>query len=507
MGTNSILVQNEYEANRFAAKIMLLTVSFVVLVYLLDVIGIFVVPIRTMTIALSIATIFLLTPALLVNVMKLEGRWVKYVIVTSAVLMVSTISMFLNQHAVLLYIYAVAISSLYFSKKLSWFAVIFSVVLVSASQVAALYAGGVEDRNLTNLYDTIVHGAAPRAIQLFALSLIFIALAKRTRNMLENVMGAEEQKEILGRMVSITEKSMSVSNVLADSVRQLSELTGNTSNASQHIAQNAGQIASGSETTIRHVDNMAEVVLSMSHNLDRIAGENREIVGVSGQINKWADSNSHVIQIAAAKMQDIDQVAGESKRLITKLGDRSNEIGRIVEVITGISEQTNLLALNAAIESARAGELGKGFAVVAGEIRKLAEQSKKAAEEISKLIVEVLEGTRLAVDSMNNSTAMVSEGLVTVKEADESSRKISEAVKELDRLIQTVSSITASAAEDGHKLTSTVVDIRDINHNSLEDLKNIASASEEQLAAMQQVAASVQSIDRIAGELLAVVKK
>ncbi|MFZ5352298.1 MAG: methyl-accepting chemotaxis protein [Bacillota bacterium] len=507
MNRNSILIKNEYEANRFSAKIMLLTIIFVALVYVLDLIQIFTVPIDIMSIAMALDTLCLLTPALLVFLLKQQGRWVKYIIVTSAVLMVSITSTFLSFHAILLYVYAVAIASLYFSRKLSLFAVALSVVLISISQILGFYSGGVVDKNFASIYEVIVFGVGPRAIELIALSLIFIALSKRTADLLNNMMGAEEQKELLDRMMAITDKSTEVSNVLASSVRQLTSITESTSKTSEHIAANASQVADGSEITIRQVDAAADVVMQMSDKLDMIADQNKHIVNVSDKVSKLAEQNSIVIKNAADKMEVIDEVTGESRNIISRLSERSNEINSIVSVITGISEQTNLLALNAAIESARAGELGKGFAVVAGEVRKLAEQSKNAAEEIAKLISEVLDGTQGAVKAMNKSSSMVAEGLTIIREADTSYKTISDSIKAMGSSIIGISRFSSETAENGHKLTQIINDIKEINHRSIEDLQNIAAASEEQLASMQQVTSSVYTIDKIAGELLNLVNK
>ena len=118
MNSNSLLMRNEYESNRVAAKVMLTTIIFIVLVYILDVLNIFIVPIMTMTIAMAAAILMLVIPSIIVFVLKLDGWWVKYVIVSAAAIMVSFLSMFLSFHTVLMYIYAIAIASLYFSRRL-----------------------------------------------------------------------------------------------------------------------------------------------------------------------------------------------------------------------------------------------------------------------------------------------------------------------------------------------------------------------------------------------------
>ena len=228
MATDNILVKNEREANRVASKVMLVSIIFIVLVYVLDLLKIFIVPIPVMTVALSIATIFLLIPPFIVFVLKKDEWWVKYVTVTAAAMSVGVLAIYLSYHIVLMYIYAIAIASLYFSRRLSWYTVFISIIIMSASQILGLYSGGVDDKNLSKLYNMVVYGVIPRGIELVALSLIFILLSKRTRNMLQNVLSAEEQKSMMDRMASITNKSFEVSEVLAESVKQLSQITERT---------------------------------------------------------------------------------------------------------------------------------------------------------------------------------------------------------------------------------------------------------------------------------------
>ncbi|MBC7960801.1 MAG: methyl-accepting chemotaxis protein, partial [Vallitaleaceae bacterium] len=196
-----------------------------------------------------------------------------------------------------------------------------------------------------------------------------------------------------------------------------------------------------------------------------------------------------------------------SQKTIVNLGQRSQEIRSIVDVISSVSEQTNLLALNAAIESARAGELGKGFAVVAGEIRKLAEQSKEATLKIEKLVSEVLEGTQKAVTSMEKASETVHEGLAVMNEADTSSVNITKAIEGMSQKLHYVSGVTKESEKHSVHMSTIVSEIRVINSKNLEELQSIAAASNDQRSSMQQVAASVDSIDEMAAELITIVEK
>lgn len=138
MNENSILIKNEKQANKAVAKVMRITFILFTLVYILNVIGIFVVDMKIMTIAYVVATIFLWLPTLIVNVLKIDKPWVKYVLTISSVMFVTISTITLSYHVVLLYIYAIAIANLYFSQKLNIMITIFSVIGVSVGQWLAL---------------------------------------------------------------------------------------------------------------------------------------------------------------------------------------------------------------------------------------------------------------------------------------------------------------------------------------------------------------------------------
>lgn len=507
MGDNIILIKNEEEANRFTARVMLVTISFLLLVYILNVVGIFIAPKGPMTIACGVSAALLLFPTIVVFVFKCHGAWVKYAIVTASVFMVAVMNLLLSWHVILMFVYPIAISSLFFSRRLSWFAVIISLISFASSQIGSRFAGGIQDRNLTDFYATIVYGIAPRSIELLAISVIFIMLSKRTKKLLQNVVGAEEQKSTLDQIMALTDKSYEVSNVLATSVKTLSEVTGNAIKTNEKISHETGNIFDGSEKTFRYVDEASTIVSSVSSELNLISKDNNEISRVSGEAMQLTKNNSANMKDAADEMQRIDKVTKDSKAIITKLAEKSNEISGIAKVITSIAESTNLLSLNASIESARAGEQGKGFAVVAAQIRALAEQSQAAAGNIEKLIQTVLDDTLKAVNSMDMNATIVENGLALIHKADLSSEEVTKSIEKVNAMAQNTASLSTTVAADGEKINKAVEEINKLTSQNLEDLKSILDLSEGQLKAMNEVAASVESINTTSEELLQVVNQ
>ena len=184
--------------------------------------------------------------------------------------------------------------------------------------------------------------------------------------------------------------------------------------------------------------------------------------------------------------QDVTTAIGE-------LASKSEQIGAIVDTITGIAEQTNLLALNAAIEAARAGEQGRGFAVVAEEVRKLAEESEQAAHEISRLISAIQDETGKAVSVVEAGAQRTADGAAVVEQTREAFQTIGHAVDDMTARIEQI----AAAAE---QITASATGMQD-GMAEIEAVAEQSSASTEQVSASTETSASAQEIAASAHEL------
>jgi methyl-accepting chemotaxis protein len=202
-----------------------------------------------------------------------------------------------------------------------------------------------------------------------------------------NVMGTDE----IGRLgTALNTCADSVRSVLQSVAHGATTLAGSTteiSTAASQSADNAKNQASKTNQIAAASQEMAVTIGEVSHNADRAAAASRESAEIAQQ-------GGAVMQSATKTMETIAASTGSVSEKMASLARRSEEIGKVVGVIQEISEQTNLLALNAAIEAARAGEHGRGFAVVAGEVRRLAERTKNATEEIGGTIRSIQEETR-----------------------------------------------------------------------------------------------------------------
>lgn len=501
MRNTSLLARNEQEANRFAAKIMLWTIAIVAIVYLLNIMGIFIVPIPLMTIAMGAATLLLLVPAILVFALKLTAPWVKWVIITAAALMVTVMEVYLSWHVIIIFIYAVAIAGLYFSRALSWYALGISLVLQIVAQVLNLTSGGIADKNLVDLRDVLLYAAAPRALQMIAMSLIFIALANRTAALLGSVVGAEDQKVLLEKVLHLSKQAGNVSSTLEQSVRELDNITHTTQTQHSVVAQNIVQSAAGAESTLSLSKQVSSQVGEMAGILENIRLSNTEIMTSSQKVRELSEASNMQMEVASSEIEAIGHVTQEGKTVINRLDARSQEIGQIIEVITNISSQTNLLSLNAAIESARAGEHGKGFAVVADEVRKLADQSQRAAMNIATLVKEVQNDTKQAVETMDKSSETVERGIMAIARVGITFGTLASAGKDMHMHIQQVAHQVDEATSNSEELVQVAQQIESVNRSGMEQIQQISAATQEQMSAMGIMAESVRAIRDISSEL------
>ena len=193
MTEHKILIENEKQANHVAAKVMRITFLIFTFIYILDLIDIFVINLAIMTIAYIGSGILLLLPTLLIDVFKRNGTYIKYINVIVAAIFTTLLSITLTYHVVVIYVYPIAIASLYFSKQLNILATGLTVTGVSAGQLAAFYMDTLQDDNFQELHSVVIWGILPRALILIAIAAIFTMLSNRTANLLSILLLKEEQ--------------------------------------------------------------------------------------------------------------------------------------------------------------------------------------------------------------------------------------------------------------------------------------------------------------------------
>ncbi|WP_245867754.1 Methyl-accepting chemotaxis protein McpA [Sporomusa silvacetica DSM 10669] len=319
-------------------------------------------------------------------------------------------------------------------------------------------------------------------------------LAKSFEQMTQNV------RELIKQIHSNAEQLAASSEELTASAEQSAQ-------ASNQVAISMTEVAEGANAQLAAATETSAVVEEMSAGIEEIAANANLVSGQSEQAAGKAKDGGAAVNKAVSQMSQIENTVNTSAQVVAKLGERSKEIGQIVNTISGIAGQTNLLALNAAIEAARAGEQGRGFAVVADEVRKLAEQSEEAAKKIASLIGEIQTDTDIAVEAMNNGTREVKTGAEVVNAAGVSFGEIADLVTEVSDQVKQMSAAIQQMATGSQQIVSSVRNIDDLSKKSAGEAQSVSAATEEQLASMEEISTSSRELATLAQDLQAAVTK
>lgn len=294
---------------------------------------------------------------------------------------------------------------------------------------------------------------------------------------------------------------------LAASSEQLTASAEQSALAASQVATVINEVANGTGKQVNSINEAAAVVEYISTGIGQIAANAQTMGDTSAKTAYAAQEGGKMVAQAIRQIGNIEKTVTNSAMVVRKLGERSKEIGQIIDTISGIAGQTNLLALNAAIEAARAGEQGRGFAVVAEEVRKLAEQSESAAKQIAQLIGEIQSDTDQAVLAMDEGTHEVKVGTEVVNTAGHSFGEIAELVKQVSNQVGGISAAIQEMAGGSRQIVSAMREIDRISKAAASHTQTVSAATEEQSASMEEIAASSQALAKMAEELQVAIRQ
>ena len=288
---------------------------------------------------------------------------------------------------------------------------------------------------------------------------------------------------------------------VAASSEELTATAEQSALAVNQVAGSIAQVASGAASQVEAVNATTEVVKQMSASIQQVAAHSENVAAEAEKTSMAAKNGGKAIDDTTRQMATIEKSVMHAAQVVTSLGERSKEIGQIVDTISGIASQTNLLALNAAIEAARAGEQGRGFAVVAEEVRKLAEQSQTAAKHIATLIGEIQGDTEKAVTVMSDGTREVKRGSEVASTAGKAFGEIAMLIEGVTGQVEKISATIQQVAGGSEQIVSSIQKINDISSQTAEHTQTSSAAIEEQSASMEEIAASSESLAKMSEEL------
>ncbi len=288
---------------------------------------------------------------------------------------------------------------------------------------------------------------------------------------------------------------------VAASSEELTASTLQTTESINVVAKSMETMTSGTAEQDAMIKNLEVKIHNMYDKMDELSQTTLQMEKIAGDSASNAANGREKVDAAIAAMKYIAEQVSSSAKVIGELGKRSDEIGQIVETISGIAGQTNLLALNAAIEAARAGEHGRGFAVVSEEVRKLAEQSAEAATTISERIATIQQDTNSAVAAIELGNESVKDGTKSVAETGDALSGIGEQSTKLTANVEKSLADIGEVFVSNEEIFKAIEKVRELANRSSDTASSISAATQEQTATMHEIANASRTLAELANDM------
>ena len=309
----------------------------------------------------------------------------------------------------------------------------------------------------------------------------------------------EGLRELVSSVRDSAAQVASGSSQVADASDESAKISLNAASAIDEVTSTMHEMTINVHNMVKNTQVQASSVSETSASIDqmvtsiqRVADTAKVLLDISQRSREEVQSGISTMEKATEGLTRINRSISSSGEIIGALGQRADDIGKIVEVIDDLAEQTNLLALNATIEAARAGEHGLGFAVVADEVRKLAEKSAQSTKEIAELIASIQKEARKAVGNMEKSTGIVNEGITLGTDLNLALRKISTVVTEVYKFAQEIGAATNEQSHGSSQIARATTRLNEITHEINSAVEEQASGAQAVVKAMERMRELVQ---------------
>jgi methyl-accepting chemotaxis protein len=301
--------------------------------------------------------------------------------------------------------------------------------------------------------------------------------------------------------VSVTAGTLSAAS------QQMASTSEEAGRAVTEIASSTSEMAAGAERQVRSVESAKSFIETVASATTQAADTAQQASGAAEDARRVAREGTAAVRDATDAMAAARETSEQGTAAIRSLGVKNEQIGGILDTITGIAEQTNLLALNAAIEAARAGEQGRGFAVVADEVRKLAENSQTAAASIAGLIGDIQNETTRAITVVESGGKRTDEGAATVEQAREAFERIGHAVENVTTRVSDIAVSVEQIATSATRIQTDIDEVAAVSEQTSAATEEVSAAAEQTSASTQEISASAQELARTAETLTALVAR
>lgn len=329
------------------------------------------------------------------------------------------------------------------------------------------------------------------------------------------IVNSKDEIHSLAESFNTMKKSLQslIANVMSNveqttaAAEELTASTDEVATASQDVAKQLSMINDGAKSAAETGKESAIAVEETASSVQMIASSTQEVHGGAIEAQTVAKQGHQTLRTTFKQLKVIQESSTDTKEKIRKLSQQSEKIGNITKVITAITDQTNLLALNAAIEAARAGEHGKGFAVVADEVRKLAEESKKSAEQIVRLTDVIQKDTVDVEKAVELTVSNVNDGVDLIHEAQQSFNAILTSVDTMAQKVEQVSAATQEVSAASEEVAASVQEMSQSADMAASSTELVAAATEEQAATIGEINSVAKSLTSNAIQLQEQVQK
>ncbi len=285
---------------------------------------------------------------------------------------------------------------------------------------------------------------------------------------------------------SIVESLRDIVTQVQQAATHVNTAIGSNEGAIRHLAEEALTQAAEINHTLDAVDHMTQSMKSVAESAEKAAF-------VANHAAHTATKSGHAMDLTVQNILSLRETVGETAKKVKRLGESSQQISRVVSLINQIAIQTNLLAINAGIEAARAGEEGQGFAVVAEEVGELAVRSAAATQEIEQIVENIQRETSEVVQAMEIGTTQVVEGTRIVEEAKESLSEILDVSRQIDSLVQSISTATASQVETSQSVSQLMKDIAAVSQRTSDSSRQVSESLQQTVEISHQLQETVEA--------------
>jgi methyl-accepting chemotaxis protein PixJ len=296
-----------------------------------------------------------------------------------------------------------------------------------------------------------------------------------------------------GEIGTVADFFNSIVESLRDIVTQVKQTATQVNTA---IGSNEGAIRDLAEealTQAAEINHTLDAVDQMTQSMQAVAESARKAAFVANHAAHTATKSGQAMDLTVQNILSLRETVGETAKKVKRLGESSQQISRVVSLINQIAIQTNLLAINAGIEAARAGEEGQGFAVVAEEVGELAVRSAAATQEIEQIVENIQRETSEVVQAMEIGTTQVVEGTRIVEEAKQSLSEILDVSLQIDSLVESISTATASQVETSQSVSQLMKDIAAISQRTSDSSRQVSESLQKTVEISQQLQETVET--------------